>query len=105
MVASTQGSKAAGAIGLLGAQWAKVYTAHQAWTDSRGEQRLVTMEFKANQRVGDDPLERMLVVAPYGYNNPMARSHREPSASMWGKVAKIVGAFRKNHKQGTVVLA
>ena len=49
VVASTQGSKAAGAVVLLGAQWAKVYTAHQAWVDSRGEQRLVTMEFKAKR--------------------------------------------------------
>ena len=52
VVATTQGSKAAGAIVLLGAQWAKVYTAHQAWEDSRGEQRLVTMEFKARQPTG-----------------------------------------------------
>ena len=62
------------------------------------------MEFnyKAKQRIGDGPLERimMLLVAPYGYNNPMARAHREPSASMWGEVARTVRAFRKKHKQG-----
>jgi hypothetical protein len=106
VVAGTNHSVAAGLVIMMGAKWRKVRTQHKIFKDSNAEVRALTMEFKAAQpRQHGQPLDRMMVIAVYGYNGPASRKNKANSKKMWGAIAHSVNDYKARFPMASVVLA
>ena len=69
-----------------------------------GEHRLMMLEFKAAHKVPGQPLQKLLLVAPYGYNSPTT-TNRHKSDAMWKSILKQVNQYKQANKRATVILA
>ena len=104
IVATTEHSKAAGLVIILGPKWRKVKT--MVGIPDTKSKRLVTIEFKGAVKKPHEPLPRLLFLGAYGVNSPSSSKKSEAeSDSLWASAFSCIEEFRSSHPLGSVVLA
>jgi len=104
LVATTEHSKAAGLVVILGPQWRKVKTKMSIMESKH--KRLMNVEFKAKEKKGRRPLQHLHLSAIYGLNGPeTSQKNRQESSKLWETVIESVECFRSTHPLGSVVVA
>ena len=104
IIATTEHSKAAGIVVILGPQWRKVKT--KVSTMDAKHKRLVNVQFKAKEKKRGQPLQRLLLAAVYGLNGPeSSHKNKHESGKLWETVIASVDEFRHEHPLGSVVVA